>query len=55
MAGPAGGSWWELRAYSLEWEELVDRLPGIEARLVAAWAAVVALGVDDDRAAVGSG
>ncbi len=40
VTGEASGLWWKLQAYSLKPEELRDRLPDIEAALIAAWNAL---------------
>ena len=40
VTGEAGGVWFKLKAYSLPHDELVTRLPDIEARLIAAWNAL---------------
>jgi len=41
ICGEAGGVWWELQAYAIPLEELLDRLPEVEASLVRAWNALV--------------
>ena len=40
VTGEAGGGWWKLQAYSLKPDELRERLPEIEAALIAAWNAI---------------
>lgn len=37
VCGEAGGIWWKLQAYSIQPDELRDKLPEIEASLIAAW------------------
>ena len=41
VTGEAGGVWYKLCAYSLPAEQLMPRLPKIEASLLAAWNALV--------------
>lgn len=40
VTGEAGGVWYKLVAYSLKPEEMIAKLPAIEASLVAAWNAL---------------
>jgi hypothetical protein len=40
VTGEAGGVWFKLEAYSLKQDELRERLPDIEASLIAAWNAL---------------
>ena len=40
VTGEANGIWWKLAAYNLKPEELRERLPDIEAALIAAWNAL---------------
>jgi hypothetical protein len=40
VTGEAGGVWYKLQAYSLKPDELREKLPAIEAALMAAWNAI---------------
>lgn len=40
VVGEAGGIWYKLQAYSMKHDELMARLPQIEASLIAAWNAL---------------
>lgn len=40
VRGQAAEDWWKLSAYGLRPEEFKERLPDIEARLIAAWNAL---------------
>lgn len=37
VCGEAGSIWWKLQAYSIRPDELRDKLPEVEASLIAAW------------------
>ncbi len=40
ITGEAGSVWWKLQAYSIEFEEFMERMPEIESALVNAWNAL---------------
>ena len=37
-------NWWDMQAYNIPFDSLIDKLPVIEARLVAAWNALSTIG-----------
>ena len=40
LTGEAGGIWYKLQAYSLSWDDLPHKLPGITESLIKAWEAL---------------